>query len=234
MRQISRPSSFKNRFAKDRIFKRLSDFATVPDARYGDSFANVRAKFGDLLLSLGLPSEPDDIRAAAILSRNEMDVNVLNITAVKDWDSQFRRLVDSLHPQITAHLIMEGKNPLDMPLSDIQTFVDTLEFYGDNIEHSLEENIMGLDRNLDKKIRSAIIGVYKALNLIGRHDGAAIGAVLRSAKSPTLGNFLDASLNYKNSFDVKVSDGWELWAVRDSIRDNIERGCELARLMLTT
>ena len=188
---------------------------TQPKARYGDSFAKVEAQFENLLERLEIPVTDENVRAAAILSRNNIDVTEVNITAVKEIDIKLNAVMDRLTPPAAAQMIKEGIQPLDMHVDDMLTYIRKYdEVHGYDNNDKLAQHIMEMDREntLTQEERASMIAVYRMLNVIQKNGGAALGAVLKQDAPLTLQNLMDAAKIYDSSrhiygaVDTKVDD----------------------------
>ncbi|MDR1560164.1 MAG: DUF6240 domain-containing protein [Clostridiales bacterium] len=234
MEKSIRPA-YRKSVPRKRILKQLESFATVPEPKYGDSFRKVKERFPALLKSLGLPSERADIRAAAILSRCRMDINAGNLSTVKLLDSKLTSLMKSFHPKIAICLICEGRNPLEMSIDEIQAYIDSSrDLYGEEWSPS---NILDAASGVEPVVRSALISLYKALRLVQRDEGAALGFALKSGNMSKLGAFLNAASNIDDNVDITIDDESlinEPIIHENSIRAEIERACAYCRTLLTT
>ncbi|MDR1001269.1 MAG: DUF6240 domain-containing protein [Clostridiales bacterium] len=227
----SNSNNKKKSFARSRIMKSLESMATVPNARYGDSVQKVKNSFETLLLAQGLPA---DVNVAIILSRNNMDINKENFYAVKSLRDAIQKLRNDLHPLEAALLFTEGKNPLDMTVDDIQAFHDSLPNYGDNSGDKLAENILKLDKDLDVDIRGAVVNLYRCFAVIDQNGGAAIGSLIASGKSATLGSLLSEAQNFGNHTEYIIGLEIDERAQLDTMRQMIAKGLNKAKQKLTT
>jgi len=230
MDKTIRPSK-KSSTPKNRVINQLQNFMTRPDPKYGDTFRKIKNQYPGLLKNLGLPSEQKDIWAAAILTRVNMNINTKNIRLIKELDGKLTKLVNTFYPQIAELFLESGKNPLETPLDELQSYIDG---FGGRFDNSDTSNIL---KDIKPKMRPAIISLKKALNIIIRNEGLTLGYALKSGNTGTLG----ALLNIAESFGAKVN-----YAVYDEtpikekvmhesgIRAEIKRACEYEKTFLTT
>jgi hypothetical protein len=144
-------------------------------------------------------------------------------------------LENSFHPKIALSLIMEGRNPLDMTVEDIQAYIDSFgNRYGRNWRAS---DILDTISGIEPIIRSSIIGLYKALRLIRREEGAGLGFAMKSGNMAKLGAFLSAVSNINEGIDFTIDDTTSINEPimhENSVRAEIARACAYSRTLLTT
>ena len=173
--------------------------ATTPSSRYGDSFDLVTEQFKPLLSRLGIVPTAENIRAASILSRNEIDVALPAIEAVKSIDAKIAAVMDKLTPMIAAQLLKEGHKPLDMQMDEILAHIRKFENrHGYSGRDKIARYILEMDRSkaLTPEERSGMIDVYRMLNLIQKNGAAALGLALKQDVPLTLGTLMEAAKYY--------------------------------------
>ncbi|MCL1987135.1 MAG: DUF6240 domain-containing protein [Firmicutes bacterium] len=190
--------------------------ATVPSSRYGDTIEKVADQFEPLLKNIGIEPTAENIRAANILTRNNMNVASANLEAVKAIDAKISAVIERLHPTIAAQMIKEGLAPMDMQMDDILTYVRKFEEYhgysgGDKIAQYILE--MDREKNLTPKERSGMIAVYRMLNIIQKNGSAALGFALKQDAPLTLSSLMEAAKYYdsqknKGVMDITVDDNF--------------------------
>ena len=63
-----------------------------------------------------------------------MEISEENIAKVKAYDLEVSTIVRNLHPAVTIAMIKEGRNPLSMPIQELNQTIDRIrERAGDNI-----------------------------------------------------------------------------------------------------
>jgi len=219
---------------KKRIIKQLENYMTRPDARYGDSIQKIKNQYPDLLKSLGLPSEQNDVRAAVILSQCKIEINARNIRLIKELDVKLTKLINGFHPKIAESFLESGQNPLEAPLDNLLAYINEFEGRFDKFEKT---DIAGLIRDVKPAIRPAVISLNKAFHIIMGNEGAALGYALNSGNSGTLGALLDMADSYNANVNYAVSDITpikERIMHENSIRAEIKRACEYGKALLTT
>jgi len=194
-----------------RLLSDLETFQTVPDPKYKDSFAKVRSQIAPFVEGIGLDASTQNVKAAAILSKNEMDVTVENILIVKTVDAKLEFVYDRLHPSIAASMIKDGYNPTKMHLDDMAAYIDKFNNeYGENLTERIPNYIakMDKDKTLTSDERDAMIAIYRLLNNIQKNGAAAIGVIVKSDVDMTLGNMLEAAKSFKNTqnLDYQIDD----------------------------
>ena len=176
--------------------------ATVASLKYGDSFNKVAEQFAPLLKSLGFDDNEFNIRAAKILSMNDMDITEQNLSSIKSIDAKILDVVNRLHPMIAANMIKDGHNPSAMHMDEILSYIDQFKnLYGTNENELLYENIMEMDKNTDiePQVRQKVIEIYQMLHKITKNNGAGIGFAVNADIELTLQNLLDFSKNFQST-----------------------------------
>ena len=134
-------------------------------------------------------------RAVKILGYNQMDINQESIDKVKAYDLEVNTLIKNLNPAVTARLIKDGINPLDMPIKDLNEMIDHLkEEQGVSTEDKFSTYLMKLekDNSISAEERKGYIGIYRLLYQVDKTDGAALGSLIKSNQEVTLNNLLSA------------------------------------------
>jgi len=188
--------------ARYAVLAALEANATAPDPRFGDSFRLVKGQFSGFLANMGLEPADANVRAAAILSRNGMDIDEASLLEVKTIDAKISAVADSLHPRIAAFMIKDGKNPLEMSLDEVLEYIAAFENqYGNNLGDKIAAALAEMDRKseMEPGLREAVVAIYRALGVIGKNEGAALGSALKSGARFTLGNLMDASKYFQRT-----------------------------------
>ena len=228
MAKAVRPSG-KAYSPKNRVLSTLKENMTSPDARYGDSVEKIKEQIPGLLGSLGLPAEASDIGAAAILLRCGAEINEDNINSAKSLYGKVSKLMDSLHPKIAVFLLESGVNPLETPMGELQALADS--FGG---RYANADFIDGI-KDIQPKMRPAVISLHKAFNLIRRNDGAALGYAMKSGLTATLGDLLSMASG-PAEVSYRITDTTPLKQPvmhENSIRAEIRRACAYDKSLLT-
>jgi len=218
-----------------RALEQYEATATIPNPRYGDSFAKVRGQFEGLLENLGIETTAENIRAAFILSKNQVDVEQSAIDSVKEIDAKIEAVTNGLHPMLAAQMLKEGLAPLDMHMDDMLAYIRKYEqVHGHSGGDKIAQHILEMDKNgtLDSKERAGMIAVYRMLNVIQKNGAAALGLALKQDSTLTLGSLMEAAKYYDKSkrgeggLDVSINDSYgHLEAVLrppESIRATLE------------
>ena len=169
--------------------------ATVPDPRYGDSFSRVKGQFAPLLEGMGITATNENLKAAFILSKNNIDVTEENLSQVKITDAKINAVVDRLHPMIAANMIKEGLNPLNMHADQMLAYIKQWNLQAG--EDKISKYIMEMDESgaIDPETRKAMIAIYRMLNVIRRDGAAALGLAMQmeglKSTPMTLGELLN-------------------------------------------
>jgi len=192
-------------------------YATVPNPKYGDSFAKVKGQFAPLLEGMGISATSENLKAAFILSKNSMDVTTENMGAVKEIDAKITSISNKLHPMIAAHMLKDGYNPLEMHADQVLEYINKFNYdMGENGADKISRYIMEMDQagTLDGDTRKGMIAVYRMLNVIQRDGAKALGLALQMEglkDSPmTLGDLLNLAQTKqkRNNIDTTVNDSY--------------------------
>jgi hypothetical protein len=188
--------------------------ATVPNSEYGDSIRKAFANLDSLLNEMKVENTEANQRAVRILGYNQMEISQENIDRVKIYDSEVTSLIHNLHPAVTVRMIKEGINPLNMPISELNSTIDrmkkeqgiTSEDRFSNYLHRLEK-----ENGITPEERKAYIGVYRLLYNVEKSDGAALGAVIKADQEVTLSHLLTAvQTSKKGKIAATIDDDFGL------------------------
>ena len=190
--------------------------ATVASTKYGDVFAKIAEQVAPLLAGLGLPTDEDSVRAAKILTMNDMDLNAENLLTIKDMAAKISYVETHLHPRMAAQMISEGLNPAEMHIDDILRHMEKYNNdFGTNDADRLAQHIVEMDKtgDVDAQLRAKVIEIYQMLHKISKNSGAGIGYAVNAGINLTLENLMDFSKNYnasgnrRNTINYAVQDG---------------------------
>lgn len=210
-----------NSAAISKMLDDIETFATVPSAKYGDSFrATLNREIEGVLQDLNIDTTEQNIKAAKILSKTEIDVTEENLTEVKIIDTKIESISNRLHPVIAANMVKDGLNPTEMHVDEVLSYIDKFgDTYGDNLSDKIAKFILEMDDNktLNPQERESMIAIYRLLNLAKKDESVAIGIALKSESELTLGNLMEASKYYKRTAarreDVDISIGDDFGAL---------------------
>ena len=183
---------------------------TVPNREYGDSIQKAFSNMAPLLEELDIENTPQNQRAVRILAYNRMDINQDNIIKIKSYDLELRTMIDNLHPAVTAQMIKEEINPLQMPIPELSETISRIkEENGITSAEKYSTYLRKLDKTdgISEEERKAYIDIYRLLYQIDKSDGAALGAVLNAGEEVTLEHLKTAiRTNNKGRIDTRVDD----------------------------
>ncbi|MCL2198432.1 MAG: flagellar hook-length control protein FliK [Defluviitaleaceae bacterium] len=191
-------------------------YATVPDPRYGDSFAKVKGEFAPLLEKMNIAPSAENLKASFILSKNSMDVTQDNLQTVKEIDAKINALATKLHPIIAASMLEEGLNPLEMHVDQVLAYVKQFNLgKGKDVTGKIAQYIMEMDasQKLDPEMRKSMIALYRMLHIIQKDEAAAIGLAAEMGNSPTLGSLMDLAKRFTHirsgeAVDMQVDESF--------------------------
>ena len=184
---------------------------TAPRRDMGDSIQKAFSNVDDILTDLDLETTEFNQRAVRILAYNETEITVENISKIKDVDMEVQRLFRNLTPAATLELIRDGKNPLDMEISQLNQVVETMQAEtGDKEQERFNKFLWKLEQNKEISIeeRDSYIGIYRLIAQVEKTDGAAIGSLINQGADITMRNLLTAMRSSKKTMDYKVDDNF--------------------------
>lgn len=206
----------------------------------GDSIQKAFQGIPELLREIGLEDTQANERAVRILGYNQMDITQEAVEEVKIFDAKVNRVIDNMKPVVVLELIRRGRNPLDMPLDELNQELEQIQ---EDSKITSEERYsrflwkMEKGGQISEEERKGYIGVYRLLNQIQKSDGAVIGAVLGANQEVTLGNLLTQARTRKGGRIDSVID--DATAVKESsgyinsITDQLEAGFSQAQVDLS-
>lgn len=164
-----------------------------------EAFGQVENQFEGLLFKLGIKPTAENIRAATILSRNEMDITQSAIDSIKGIDAKMGLVMDRLHPMMAAQMLKDGLLPLNMHMDEILNYIRKFEDHkGYSGREKIAQYILEMDRSrvLTQPQREGMIAIYRMLNLIQKNGAAALGLALKQDAPLTLGSLMEAAKYY--------------------------------------
>lgn len=182
---------------------------TAPRKDMGDSIQKAFANVDDILADLGVEKTELNQRAVRILAYNETEITVENITKIKDVDMEMQKLFRNLTPAATLELIREGKNPLDMEISQLNQVVESMQAEtGEKEQERFSKFLWKLEQNqeISAEERDSYIGIYRLIAQVEKTDGAVIGALLNQGADITMRNILTAMRTAKKEMDYTIDD----------------------------
>ncbi|MCL2575782.1 MAG: DUF6240 domain-containing protein [Defluviitaleaceae bacterium] len=190
--------------------------ATMASLKYGDNFAKIAEQFAPLLRSMGFADDTPTIRAAKILTANNMDINAENLAKIKDMDAKIEDVQTKLHPRIAAQMVADGLTPANMHMDDILAYIEQFKNqFGKSDTQQLLENIAQMDRSGDvaPEVRAQVIQIYQMLHKVTKNSGAGIGFAVNAGIDLTLENLMDFAKNFdttkarNNTINYAAVDG---------------------------
>lgn len=176
----------------------------------GDSIRKAFEGIPAMLQELGLEDTQANERAVRILGYNRMEITRDSVEQVKMFDAKVNRVIDNMKPSVALELVRRGRNPLDMPLDELNRELEQIqEEKGITSEERYSRFLWKLEKSgkISEEERKGYIGVYRLLNQIQKTDGAVIGAVLGANRELTLGNLLTQARTRKgHGIDSVIDD----------------------------
>jgi hypothetical protein len=183
---------------------------TRPNSEYGDSIRTAFANMSSLLSELDIANTEQNQRAARILGYNQMEITQEQINRVKAYDLEVTTMMENLQPAVTVRMIKEGRNPLTMPINELNQTIDRIkEEQGISTEEKFSTYLHKLEKEngITQEERKAYIGIYRLLYNVEKSDGAALGAVIKAEREVTLEHLLTAvQTSKKGRLDAVIDD----------------------------
>lgn len=197
----------KNKSLTDQSYETLM---TKPRTDMGDRIEKAFQNIEAILEDLGLENIETNKRAVRILGYNEMEINQENINKIKEYDSQVNYMMKHLHPAVTVEFIKRGKNPLDIPIEELNNEIKEIREDFDEIQdEKFSKYLWKLDKNhkISEEERESYIGIYRLLHVVDKTKGAALGAVVKADKNLTLNHLLTSVRTIKKrNIDTQVNE----------------------------
>ncbi|MDR0957679.1 MAG: DUF6240 domain-containing protein, partial [Clostridiales bacterium] len=196
--------------ARNDFFGEFAEIQTAPNALRGDSFAKAEGLFAPVLESLGYDTAPETIRAAQILSMNNIDITEEALRKVKLADAKVNRLYRKLTPAVAAQMIADGFDGYTAPIDDVLEYIDKFaDKYGENSFETLAKNIYIAEKSgvISEENRKHIMEFYGVLNAVLKNKGS-VGATVGAGKTLTVAHLYEAAKFAGKHTDIK-SEGIE-------------------------
>ena len=191
------------------ILETIENLTPEPSAKYGDSLEKIRNSVNDILESLGFPLHETNRKNAEILVKSGLDFNRENMLKVSIIDLKISRVYEGLQPEVAAHMIKSGFDPLNSHIDTVIDYIDDYNAeYSENPKDSIAEAIYQMDKEgrLEESERKSLIALYKMLGKIEKDSFSAIGLNLRAGHMPTLRSFMDmAALKTDTTREISQS-----------------------------
>ena len=190
---------------------------TAPRADLGDSIKKAFRNVDEILKDMDQEISEENRRAVRILGYNTMEMTKENFEKVRSWDQMLKSTLERLKPGAVLDIIREGRNPLGMTIEELSEHLDK-NFEGDSSDRGGSKSdekyakfLYKLEHHNDitEAEKESFIGIYRLFHTIKTGDYQAIGSVLKTGGSMTLGNLLTATRTQKSSkrgFDYVVDD----------------------------
>lgn len=182
---------------------------TMPRADLGDSIKKAFRNVDDILADMEYTISEENRKAVRTLGYNNMPLTDENIKKVIDANRQVANVLDKLTPFAILKMIRDGKNPLQMDMTEAEQYLRENAAYleGDNSEkygkylYTLEKN-----QEITSTEREAYIGVLRLIYQIQKSDGGAVGNLVNSNKEINFKNLLSALRSQKKGHMDTIID----------------------------
>ena len=202
--------------------ERYETMMTQPRGDLGDSIRKAFRNMDEILVDMGLETSEENRRAVRILGYNRMPITRELIDSVKAADMSLQRVIDKLTPASVLNMIREGKNPLEMSVSDLETYLDQAGRNAAAEQEKFSEFLYKLEQadGITEAEKESYIGIYRLFRQIEKSDGAVIGSLVNQHAELTMKNLLSAVRTGKHrGLDLEVNDNYG--ALREIARTDI-------------
>ncbi len=173
-------------------------FRTRPDAELGDSIRKAFQNVDDLLKELQLETTDANRRAVRILGYNHLEITEENILTIKAADMTLKNAVDKMTPAAVLKMIRDGKNPLEMTVTELDDYLSGQEQEAEAEQEKFSKFLYKLEqkKEITKEEKESCIGIYRLLRQVEKTDGAVIGSLVFQGAELTFQNLLTAVRTY--------------------------------------
>ncbi len=195
----------------------------------GDSLTKAFGSVDSLITGLGLDLNDENRRHVRILARNHMEISQENVERIAEADRTVTGVIDKMKPAAVLDMIRNGINPLDKSFEELESFLDDRLARMGGFEKASEDYarfLYALDKNkeITAEERESYIGIYRMIDKIEKHDGAAIGAVVDTGAALQFSNLLTAVRSSRiKGMNVKVDENTGLTEIRTIGRNITEQ-----------
>lgn len=203
---------------------------TEPRKDMGDSIQKAFRNIDEILKGMDLEISEENRKAVRILGYNSMEITEENLNQVKQAEALLTGVVNKMNPATVLSMIREGINPAEMPLEELERYLEEQADPAQEIE-SYSRFLYKLEQSssITEEERSAYIGIYRLMRQIEKEDDAAVGAALQTGVSQTLDHLLTAvRSSKKKQMDYRIDDSFGGVSPKetgiDSITAQIEKG----------
>lgn len=181
------------KLALEEAGERYETLMTAPRRDLGDSIQKAFGNVDTLLEELQLPITKDNQRAVRILGYNHMELTLSNIEEVKAVDISVSEVIRKLTPAATLQMIRDGKNPLEMNVEELNTYLDGQQ----DVEETAQRYSRFLYKleqrgDISEAEKESYLGVFRFIRQLEKNEGAALGAVLSVGAELSFRNILTA------------------------------------------
>lgn len=206
---------------------------TAPRGDLGDSIKKAFRNVDEILTDMDLELTEENRRAVRIMGYNEIEISEDNLNAVKQADRQVRDLIWGMKPGVTLEMIREGKNPLEMSLSELTDYLGQRQKSFPQQVEKYSKFLYKLEKTsgISEEERKAYIGIYRLIRQIEKSDGAVIGSLVEQGAELNLSNLLSAVRTRKAKHtDIQIDDSIgltkEIQGMENSISAQITESME--------
>ena len=193
--------------------ERYEILMTSPRKDMGDSYGKAFRNVDAILEDYGLETSESNRRAVRILAYNNTELTPENIERVKEVDTTVQKAFASLTPKVTLEMIRQGKNPLQMSMSELENTAEQIkENLGTEDVEKFSKFLYNLEQRKDitTEERESYIGIYRLIAQVEKSDGAAIGALMNQGAEITMKNLLSAIRSEKKTgMEYNISDAFQ-------------------------
>lgn len=188
----------------DNIIKTYGLNRLEPDSKFGDSISKIGNDIKELLKSLNIDVDTENIECAKALILNNLDITIESMNNVKAIMSKINTLIEDMAPDIAAKMIKEGINPYKSSLNSLLEY--TIGEKVPRIKETVAEAIVKLDdtNSITKGQKDSLIGLYKIINSLDKHKEKIVGYLAKDDREITLER-INQAIKYIDKYELDVS-----------------------------
>lgn len=180
---------------------------TKPRADLGDKISKAFQNVEDILKDLNLEVNEENKRAVRILGYNSMEITQKSIAEIKQADSMVQKVIEKMTPATTLQMIREQKNPLQMTMEELETYLDEKEQENGKAAERFSKYLQKMEHagNISEEERDAYMGIFRLFRQIEKSDGAVIGSLVAAGAEINFKNMLSAVRTRANkNMDIRI------------------------------
>lgn len=188
---------------------RYDNLGTKVRSDLGDSMNKAFQRLNSLLLANDIEATDENLRAAAILGRGQVEITWQNIENIKELDQKLQLVLRGLTPEAILDLWADDRDILAMTIEELTDYVDIRETKElKRLSDRVAKKINQLEKSgqIDEAEKERLILAYRLLHLIEKSEGGAVAVLMKDQRALSLENLYDMAryLEQQTSIDQKI------------------------------